>query len=162
MRSFHRSGTQKLIGGVCGGLAEYLRIDPLIVRILFVILAVTTGFGLAAYLIMWVLVPASDSKGLCQEEIVRSNVEEISDRAREMGKEARQAFNRPGGPARWRSQGNSSKRFLVGGLALVTVGLLTLLGNLGLLWWFDLRKLWPLLLIALGSILLLRNVRDWR
>ena len=162
MRSLRRSGGEKVIGGVCGGLAEYLRSDPLIVRILFVILAMTTGLGLPVYLIMWILVPAGDTQGLSHEEIVRSNVEEIGERTRELGKETQQALGRPGRCRAWRWQGTSGDRLLVGGSVLVLVGFLILLGNLGLLWWFSLGKLWPLLLIALGAILLLKNVRDWR
>lgn len=162
MKSLHRSSTEKVIGGVCGGLAEYLRIDPLIVRILFVVLAMNTGIGLVAYVIMWVLVPASDAKDLSQEEIVRKNVEEIGERARELGTEARQAFGRQSGRGKWPSGGDSSNRLIIGGFALVAIGLLILLGNFGLLWWLRLGKLWPLVLIAVGAVILLNNVRQWK
>jgi len=154
MGKLRRSNTEKVIGGVCGGLAEYLRIDPLLVRVLFVVLAATTGLGLAAYLAMWVLVPAASAEGLSNEEVVRHNVEEIGARARELGAEARQAFEG--------AHGDSSSHLLAGGFGLVIVGALILLANLGLLRWFRLRTLWPLLLIAAGAAMLLAKVRDWR
>ncbi|HUV94604.1 MAG TPA: PspC domain-containing protein [Anaerolineae bacterium] len=162
MNSLHRISTGRIIGGVCGGLADYLRIDPLIIRVLFVVLAMTTGLGLFAYIIMWVLVPVGETEGLSQEEIVRKNVEEISERARELGEEARKALGPHGRTSGWRSQGKRADLLLIGGFVAVVAGFWMLLGNLGLLRWLRLGKLWPLLVIALGVVLLLRNVRDWR
>jgi len=46
-----------MLGGVCGGLGEYLKIDPTVMRVIFVILAFFYGASLLIYLIMWVLVP---------------------------------------------------------------------------------------------------------
>lgn len=48
---------EKMVAGVCGGLANYFDIDPTIVRILFVVIAFAGGASLLAYLIMWVIVP---------------------------------------------------------------------------------------------------------
>ena len=48
---------EKMIAGVCGGLANYFDIDPTIIRILFVVIAFAGGASLLAYLIMWVIVP---------------------------------------------------------------------------------------------------------
>jgi phage shock protein C len=48
---------EKMIGGVCAGLANYLNLDPTLVRILFVIIAFAGGASLLAYLIMWIIVP---------------------------------------------------------------------------------------------------------
>lgn len=46
-----------MLGGVCGGLAEYFNVDPSLVRIIFVILACTWGGGLIGYLILWFVLP---------------------------------------------------------------------------------------------------------
>ncbi len=56
-RRLHRSTTDKRLAGVCGGLAEYFDIDPLLVRIGFVITALAGGPGLIAYLVLWIAVP---------------------------------------------------------------------------------------------------------
>ena len=45
------SSTNKVIAGVCGGLGEYFEIDPVLVRIIAVILFFATGFGLLAYIV---------------------------------------------------------------------------------------------------------------
>jgi len=60
-RTLTRSTTDRKISGVSGGLAAYLGIDPLLVRIGFVVTALTSGVGLIAYLAMMMLVPSDDA-----------------------------------------------------------------------------------------------------
>ncbi|HMT20178.1 MAG TPA: PspC domain-containing protein [Promineifilum sp.] len=52
-----RSETDRMIGGVCGGLAAYLGVDPVLVRLAFVILLLASGVGLAIYVILWIVMP---------------------------------------------------------------------------------------------------------
>ncbi len=47
----------KVIGGVCGGIAEYLNVDPVIIRLLWVIASLIWGAGIFAYLIAWLIIP---------------------------------------------------------------------------------------------------------
>ncbi len=49
--------SNRKIAGVCGGVAEYLGIDPTIVRIIWLVLVFGYGFGLIAYLLCWLLFP---------------------------------------------------------------------------------------------------------
>jgi len=56
-RKLYRSQTQRMIAGVCGGLAEYFNLDATLIRVLFLILAVFGGTGLVIYLVMWIIVP---------------------------------------------------------------------------------------------------------
>src|SRR3954452_10731214 len=56
-----RSSTDKMIGGVCGGLADYSGIDPLLWRIGFVALTLAVGVGVPAYLLLWLFMPADDA-----------------------------------------------------------------------------------------------------
>jgi len=58
---FYRDENNKLLGGVCAGLANYFGIDKLVVRILFIIFTFGFGFGFIAYLILWVAIPSSAS-----------------------------------------------------------------------------------------------------
>jgi phage shock protein C len=53
-----RSRDDRVIGGVCGGLGRYLGVDPVLLRIAFVILAIAGGGGILVYLVAWVLIPA--------------------------------------------------------------------------------------------------------
>ena len=56
-KRFYLSATDKKIGGVCGGLAEYFEIDPLLVRIAFLVFTFCIGGGLLCYIILWLLAP---------------------------------------------------------------------------------------------------------
>jgi phage shock protein C len=59
-RKLYRSISQRQIGGVCGGLAEYLNMDPTIMRLIFVAGFFLTGsLTFWIYLIMWIVVPES-------------------------------------------------------------------------------------------------------
>jgi len=52
-----------MLAGVCGGLAQYFNIDPTLVRVLFVVLAVLGGSGLLIYLVLWIVVPEEPQGG---------------------------------------------------------------------------------------------------
>lgn len=52
-----RSTSDKMIAGVCGGLAKYFGIDVVLVRILFVLFALAGGPGILLYIILWIVMP---------------------------------------------------------------------------------------------------------
>lgn len=56
-KKLYRSMTDRRIAGVCGGLGEYLNIDPVILRICFLAALLCVGGGLLLYLIFWIAVP---------------------------------------------------------------------------------------------------------
>jgi phage shock protein C len=56
-RKLYRSRTNRTIAGVCGGLAQYFSLDPTLIRVLFVVLAVLGGSGVILYVAMWIVVP---------------------------------------------------------------------------------------------------------
>ena len=57
MKKFYLSNTDKKIGGVCGGLAEYFNIDSTFVRLLFILGCLLGGFTAIAYLALWAISP---------------------------------------------------------------------------------------------------------
>lgn len=59
-KKLYKSRKNKMIGGVCGGLAEYLNMDPTIVRIIAGILCLVKGLGILVYLIMCIVMPYND------------------------------------------------------------------------------------------------------
>jgi phage shock protein PspC (stress-responsive transcriptional regulator) len=56
-RRLVRSTTDRRIAGVCGGLAKYTNTDPTVVRILFLLSIIFGGFGIWAYLVVWLIAP---------------------------------------------------------------------------------------------------------
>lgn len=57
MKRLYRSGRDKIIGGVCGGIAEYLGVDSVLVRLLWVIGTLAWGTGILLYIIAWIIMP---------------------------------------------------------------------------------------------------------
>jgi phage shock protein C len=56
-RKLYRSKSDRVLAGVCGGLAQYFNLDATLIRVLFVLLAVLGGSGLVLYVAMWIIVP---------------------------------------------------------------------------------------------------------
>ena len=53
----YRSRTDRQVAGVCGGLAKRFNVDPTLVRVLFLVLAIFGGAGVVLYIAMWIIVP---------------------------------------------------------------------------------------------------------
>ncbi len=84
-RTTYKSPAGRHIAGVCGGLAEYLEIDPTLVRLAFVALMLMGGPGFVIYVIMWMVVPEEPEvrrkmkndayyDDVAREDIVRSEI----------------------------------------------------------------------------------------
>lgn len=58
-RRLFRNPNDKVIGGVCSGVANYFDIDPVIVRLVFAVLFLTAGIGLLAYILAWIIIPVA-------------------------------------------------------------------------------------------------------
>jgi len=79
-RRIYRDPDRRVFGGVCAGISAYLDWDPLIMRIIFAILIIAGGFGLALYLILWIVLP--EAKTTAQKLEMRGDpvtVENIKD-----------------------------------------------------------------------------------
>lgn len=147
----YRSRTDRMVGGVCGGLGKYLGIDSTFVRLLFVLLALANGVGVLIYLVLWLIVPREgQAEAVSVEETIRTGAEEIAERARGLGDEMRET-----------APGLHQQTGPIIGTALIVLGVVFLLENLNFpwLWWLDLDVLWPLLLILAGLALLLRRAK---
>lgn len=58
MKRLYRSRTERLLGGVCGGIGQYYDTDPNLIRILWVVLTLlSVGIGVIAYIVAWILIP---------------------------------------------------------------------------------------------------------
>ncbi|HYM80217.1 MAG TPA: PspC domain-containing protein [Candidatus Limnocylindria bacterium] len=57
VKRLYRSRTDRKIAGICGGLGAYIGADPVIFRIIWVLLVLGYGFGILAYLIAWLVIP---------------------------------------------------------------------------------------------------------
>lgn len=166
--SFHR-GKDRILGGVCSGLAEGLHVDALWVRLGFVLLAFLQGVGLLFYILLWLVMP----EHVEGQNVTRSGFDSMTADLRRIGSELRGQFggsshptekdsepagtsttattNPPGGS----SSLPASRQTIALGVVLVVVGLILLGANTGLIQW---SVIWPALLIILGVVLLARTL----
>jgi len=57
MKKLYRSKENKIIAGVCGGIAEYFNVDPTLIRLIWLLLTLGMGFGLISYILAWIIIP---------------------------------------------------------------------------------------------------------
>ena len=137
-KRLYRSRKEKMIGGVCGGLAEYFDIDPVFVRILFVVAVFAGGSGVLAYIICWIIIPEQPSAAAPATPAPAPTQPDSS--------------QPPPAPAPTEHRGGASV-----GIVLVIIGGLFLAHNF--LPHFHFGDLWPLILILLGVAILSKTSR---
>jgi len=52
-----RTKSDKMLGGVCGGMGEYFKVDSVVIRLIFVAVTILGGAGILAYIVLWIVVP---------------------------------------------------------------------------------------------------------
>ncbi len=136
-RRLYRSRSNRVISGVCGGIAEHYGSDPTMVRLLAVILDVFTGVIplLLAYLIAAIVIPEGDA-------VARTGVMPPAAGGPPMGQPATAV--------------DPGRVGLIFGVILVTVGLAAYARQVLDIEW---DQVWPLMLIAFGGLLLLGSIR---
>jgi phage shock protein PspC (stress-responsive transcriptional regulator) len=57
MKRLYRSKTNRIIAGVCSGIAEYFDVDPTLIRLMCLLFSLSGGAGMLAYVIAWIIIP---------------------------------------------------------------------------------------------------------
>ena len=155
-KRLYRNRSERMIWGVCGGLANYFDMDPTIVRIIFVLLALANGVGIVVYIIMAIVVPLEGSKVATSKEVIKENVEEIKETAGQIGNEIRSTFEKADEED---TSGKIRRRRNLLGMALIVIGIVILLGTLNLFHWLSWVYIWPVIIIAVGLIIIFSSRR---
>jgi len=131
-----RSMSNRKIAGICGGLGEHFNVDPLVFRIIFLVLLFGGGSGFLLYLVLWIVIP-EDKTSIPYQTLQDTEAEEVN------SKSPRKNFKENHSGIFW-------------GILLVAFGFLWLGRSFGIFYfhWFNVLKLWPLLIIWLGISLL--------
>lgn len=142
-KKLFRETEDRVLGGVAAGLARYFDIDVTWVRILFILITIFGGSGFLVYLVLWVAIP---------EKPFNWTASGTTD--------YRVGADRPEPVIPEVVQPKKSNSMLISGLILIFFGLFFLLNEFDLIpYWFNLGKLWPLVFIIPGLLMLL-NARD--
>jgi len=143
-----RSVTNRVVGGVCGGIAEYLAVDPTLVRVVFVLgTLATAGLGILGYIVLLILMPLPGRPA----PFVSANSPASAGTAT--------TSDAPAGadPATHAVEGD--RRRAAAGYLLIALGLIFFLGNAGAFRIVQWQFIWPLALIAIGALLLAQRIR---
>jgi phage shock protein C len=147
-KRFYRSRNDRVLAGVCGGLAEYFDIDPLLIRLLFVVLALIGGGGFLLYIILWIVtkeVPAGwQASPVTPTPENRQGPAPDPQPAGDTPKPQPAAVREP--------RPRKKHKGLIGGLVLITLGILFLIQEFSET--LDFGDLWPVLLVVIGLGLL--------
>ena len=157
-KRLYRSRSDRILWGVCGGLAKYFGIDPTIVRIIAVLSIFINGLGILAYIILAIVVPLEGSKAAEPKDTIKENVEEMKETASELGREIQSTLAGEEGESEEVAKVQHRRRNLIG-IILIVVGILFLLGSFNLFWWFHWGNLWPLILVAIGVLIIVSTKR---
>ncbi|RLD56575.1 MAG: PspC domain-containing protein [Bacteroidetes bacterium] len=145
----YRSSSNSVIGGVCGGLAEYLNADPVIFRVLFVLAILIGGGGLLLYVILWIVIPLKEAP-IIQSAKFNSSTNYNNSNMENYDKNPEPKKQDADVNKKQKNDGN-----LWGGMILITLGALFLIDRF--VPRIDFGDLWPLILIVIGVVLIMRN-----
>ncbi len=135
-KKLYRSRTDSMIAGVCGGLAEYFDIDASLVRVGAVLLTLAWGSGILAYVILWLIVT---------QKSLESSVMESEGEPK-----ATVEVTEP-------DKSERDKGVLFVGIILTVLGALLLMNNYLSFAWLSFRRLWPLLIIFVGLMIIMKG-----
>lgn len=144
----YRSRTKKVIGGVAGGLADYLNLDPVLIRVLFVIITLINGLGILLYIILWIVV---------QEEPYQAYSYEMGSSSEPSDTENENRSNEHKQPEpKQPVQKKNGKGRVIAGVVLISLGFIFLAEN----WFphFDFSDILPLALVGAGIWLVVNSL----
>ena len=152
-----RSAKTKVFGGVAGGIAEYFDVDPIIIRLLFVIIAFAGGGGAIVYVILWIALPLEPitpfTMNMGQGEPFNTGYD-----ASASSQQAETEFN-PGPSAPYTMPVKSNTRNgLFGGIVLICLGLIFLANRI--IPSINFHDLWPLVLVVVGGVLIANSLAE--
>ncbi|MFH1050622.1 MAG: PspC domain-containing protein [bacterium] len=150
-KRLYRSTKDRMLAGVCGGLAEYFDIDPVIIRVLFVVVTLGAGVGILGYIILWIVVPEAI---IVIRDSSNPNTENESQAAENTSGGSGKYANFERVPEEKYAKKCHSGRVFISVL-LILIGVLWFINNIvpGV----NFGHLWPLILVALGILILLKS-----
>lgn len=146
-KKLYRSRQERIIAGVCGGLGQYFNIDPIFVRIVFILLTLANGAGIIIYLILLLVIPEEPGEHI---EIDRG--EKIKEFAESVRREAKSLAEGVKNNKSW----FDNKRNIFG-LIVIFIGFIILINQFFNWHWFQWHLFWPILIIIIGLYFIFKN-----
>src|SRR3990170_5035864 len=128
-KRLYRSRSDRMIWGVCGGIANYFGIDPTIIRVIAILFLFAGGSGILAYIILAIVIPLESSPAREPRDVIKENVQEIKQTASQFGEDMRSTFARHEGEIREMSKSGMRNGGYFVAAILIIIGIIFLLGN---------------------------------
>jgi len=145
-KRLYRNESEKVLGGVCAGLGDFLGIDPVFVRIFFILWTVLGELSVLVYLLMWIIIPRSSATDAGES----FEINDVGARFNQMGREIHDITRQP-----------SAELITFVGIGLIAWGVYYLvrqaLPYLDI--WSYSQYAWPVLLIVAGGFVIFRATR---
>lgn len=95
-----KSSRNRMVFGVAGGVAEYLRVDPVIIRVVFILLAFASGIGVLVYLLLTLIMPRAEATVSEPLAVVKDNIKTAPRETSEAGRRVVSVLRGPAAPPR--------------------------------------------------------------
>jgi len=154
-KKLYRSKKDCVIGGVCGGIAEYFDIDPTLVRLLAILIFFFGGSGIIAYIIGWIIIPQNPNgnteDNFDNKEEIKGKIKKGADKANKKVEE-----NLPEEGSKAKSEKN---RNIILGVILIIAGLIFMGSTFfPLITWIAWGTFWPVIIIVVGLAIIIRAI----
>lgn len=145
-KALTRSRSDKMIGGVAGGLAEYFQMDSALMRFLFVLITFLFGTGIWIYIVLWIILPEQSLNDYYKQFQNKNSTDMDTENVKPTNE------GNPYEDYKAKHKKKKENGGFIAGIILITLGLLFLLDRF--IPSIDFADLWPILLIVIGAILL--------
>lgn len=137
-KKLERSRKNRVIAGVCAGLADYFNIDIALMRVLFVVATICGSFGFWMYVILWIVVPEENILGPGNEQSYGDTIDIT--------------------PQENNDENKRKNGAMIASLILIFIGVVALVDNFTSFAWV--WKLWPVPIIIIGVVILINALKN--
>ncbi len=144
-KKLYRSRDNKVISGVCGGIAEYFDVDATLIRLLWAVTVLLGGTGIIAYILCIIIIPEAPLKKVEEEVVALDDDDEV--------------IVESGGEETAVNKSESKNGGYIVGLMFIAIGLMFIARRI--FWWFNIDfawgLFWPALLVLFGIYLIFKK-----
>jgi phage shock protein PspC (stress-responsive transcriptional regulator) len=135
-----RLESDRMVGGVASGIAQYLAVDPILIRMFFLILLFGAGSGFMIYLILWIILPSESSVKSTSKDVVDENIADVKNQAQKIVSNV--------------DTEHDTGRIIIGAL-IIFFGIMAMLRMFGVN--IDFSWMWPWAIIAIGIVIIVKK-----
>jgi phage shock protein PspC (stress-responsive transcriptional regulator) len=139
----YRSRRIKVFGGIAGGMSQYFNLDPIIIRVIFVVITIMHGVGLILYIILWIVIPEEPYEMAYQAP---ADIKEGTSPGDQTAQDTTIA-----------DQKKTHSGRTVAGIILIGIGLIFFIDRMFPS--FDFRDVFPLIFVLLGGVLIWDSIK---